>query len=136
MEATGFVWPLRVYYEDTDCGGVVYYANYLRFMERARTEWLRDLGFQQADLAEGQGALFVVRSVSVEYHRPARFDDLLEVVTRVEEARRASLVLEQRVRRGAEVLVSARVRVACVEVESFRPRSIPGPVLKEMVGER
>jgi acyl-CoA thioester hydrolase len=116
-----FVWPVRVYYEDTDSGGVVYYANYLKFMERARTEWLRARGFEQDALLREQRLLFAVRSLSVDYHRPARFNDLLGGREPVVEARGASLTFEQTVERepSAEVLVCARVRVACIDARDF-----------------
>ena len=90
-----FVWPVRVYYEDTDAGGVVYYANYLKFMERARTEWLRTRGFEQDVLIKEQDLVFAVRSLSIDYLRPARLDDLLQVRVTVSELRRASIVFEQ-----------------------------------------
>ena len=92
-----FFWPVRVYYEDTDCGGVVYYANYLRFMERARTEWLRALGFEQDVLATQHGVIFAVRSVALDFIRPARFNDLLRVGAGVVERRAASLTFAQEV---------------------------------------
>jgi acyl-CoA thioester hydrolase len=92
-----FFWPVRVYYEDTDCGGVVYYANYLRFMERARTEWLRALGFEQDVLATQHGVIFAVRSVALDFNRPARFNDLLRVSAGVVERRAASLTFAQEV---------------------------------------
>jgi tol-pal system-associated acyl-CoA thioesterase len=92
-----FFWPVRVYYEDTDCGGVVYYANYLRFMERARTEWLRALGFEQDLLATEHGVIFAVRSVALDFVRPARFNDLLRVGAHVVERRAASLTFAQEV---------------------------------------
>jgi acyl-CoA thioester hydrolase len=132
-----FVWPVRIYYEDTDSSGVVYYANYLKFMERARTEWLRSLGFEQDELSRSQRVLFAVRSLALDYHRPARFNDLLEVRSRVEMMRGASLTFQQLIvciSRATETLCSGRIRIACVDVDSFRPRSIPRPILREMVG--
>ncbi|HXG28381.1 MAG TPA: tol-pal system-associated acyl-CoA thioesterase [Nevskiales bacterium] len=131
-----FVWPLRVYYEDTDSGGVVYYANYLKFLERARTEWLRARGLQQDVLARELGVLFMVRSVELDYRRPARLDDWLEVRSRVAEVRPASLGFVQAVWRPGgpgELLCSGRVRVACVDAATLRPRSIPELVLTEIV---
>ncbi len=94
--------PIRVYYEDTDAGGVVYYANYFKFMERARTEWLRSLGFEQAELARDPGVLFAVRSAKLEFLKPARFDDLLEATVEIRERGRASLTFHQHIRRGTE----------------------------------
>ncbi len=133
-----FVWPVRVYYEDTDSGGVVYYANYLKFMERARTEWLRSHCFEQDTLARDQGALFVVRSVNVDYLRPARFNDLLAVHSRVVRAGGASLVFEQEITRAGEaveLLCRGRVKVACIDTETCKPRSIPRRVLAEIVSD-
>jgi len=133
-----FAWPVRVYYEDTDFGGVVYYANYLRYFERARTEWLRSLGFEQDRLRDEQGVLFVVRRVEVDYLRPARFNEPLEVSVRVVERRKASLVFEQAVRPagGGEVLAQGRVKVACVDAERLRPAAIPPGVAVEIVDGR
>jgi len=129
-----FEWPVRVYYEDTDSGGVVYYANYLRFMERARTEFLRSLGFEQDQLIEEHDILFAVRNVHVEYHAPARFNDRLNVSTEIAGRSRASLTFGQRVRRAdeARVLCSATVNVACLAASSFRPRPLPEFILREI----
>jgi acyl-CoA thioester hydrolase len=121
--------PIRVYYEDTDTGGVVYYANYLKFMERARTEWLRHLGFEQQELARDPGVVFAVRSVSLEYLRPARLDDLLDVSVRLVKGARASLTLVQQVRRGADVLCEGEVRIACLDAQRFTPVPIPEAVI-------
>ena len=106
---TTFVWPARVYYEDTDAGGVVYYANYLKFLERARTEWLRALGFDQRDLMREAGILFAVRHVEIDYLAPARLDDAAVVETTVAELGRASIRFDQRLRRDHEVLSEATV---------------------------
>lgn len=129
-----FHWPVRVYYEDTDCGGVVYYANYLKFMERARTEWLRALGFEQDLLLKEQGVIFAVRSASIEYLKPARFNDALRVSVRPVEFGRASLGVEQEVTHGdgANLLASARVRLVCLDSASFRPRAIPESMIREI----
>lgn len=130
-----FQWQVRVYYEDTDSGGVVYYANYLRFMERARTEWLRRLGFEQDELIRDDGILFAVRSVNLEYQRPARFNDLLAVTVRVIERRRASLVFEQVVSRVEDdrgPLCTARIRIACLDAASLSPKPVPDKILKEI----
>lgn len=130
-----FSWPLRVYYEDTDCGGVVYYANYLKFMERARTEWLRAFGFEQDRLRSDHGVLFAVRSAQVEYLRPALFNDALEVTVRAVEQGRASLTVDQDVRRvgpAPEVLCTGRIRLACLAAESLRPSPIPDVVWREI----
>jgi acyl-CoA thioester hydrolase len=120
-----FSWPVRVYYEDTDAGGVVYYANYLRFFERARTEWLRALGFEQTRLVAEDGILFAVRRVEIDYLRPARLDDDLVVEAEVQHAGRASLTFGQRLLRGDQVLSEATVRVVCLGSEDFRPVAIP-----------
>lgn len=133
-----FTWPVRVYYEDTDAGGIVYYANYLRFMERARTEWLRARGLEQDALARLHGVMFVVRRAELDFLRPGRFNDRLAVRTRVAATGRASLVFEQDVERGGaapELLCRGEVRIACVDVVSLRPRPLPGPVLSEIVRE-
>jgi len=127
-----FRWPVRVYYEDTDSGGVVYYANYLRFMERARTEWLRSLGFEQDRLAREQGLIFAVTEAELRFLRPARFNDALEVVARVIERRRASLRFAQTVVRDGEPLCEGRIRIACLDRAAFHPRSIPEELLKEI----
>lgn len=123
-----FVWPVRVYFEDTDAGGVVYYANYLRFMERARTEWLRERGFEQDRLRADAGILFVVRSVQLDLRRPARFNDALSVTCRPSGVGRASIEVAQSVSRDDQELASAHVRLACVDAERFIPVAIPAPV--------
>jgi len=120
-----FSWPVRVYYEDTDAGGVVYYANYLRFLERARTEWLRARGFEQTALARERQVAFVVTSLSIGYLKPARFNDLLEATVEPVEFGASRITLSQRVLRGAEALVDARVALACVNTVSFKPVRIP-----------
>lgn len=123
---TVFEWPVRVYYEDTDAGGVVYYANYLKFLERGRSEWLRSLGFVQEELMREPGILFAVRSVQIEYLRPARFDDALVVETAIDRFSKVSLTFAQRILRGAdEVLCSASIKVVCLSKDSFRPTGIP-----------
>jgi acyl-CoA thioester hydrolase len=131
-EGVSFTWPVRVYWEDTDAGGVVYYANYLRFLERARTEWLRELGVEQTVLWERDGLVFVVRRVEADYLRPARYDDLLLVDCCLLELGRASLTMAQWVRRGGESLLAARVKLACVETTGFRPARIPVYLMERM----
>ena len=133
-----FCWPVRVYYEDTDAAGVVYYANYLKFMERARTEWLRSLGYEQGALGDREGVLFVVRTVELEYRRAARLDDSLQVLTDVESRGRASLVFRQAIVRDADrtsLLCSGLIGIACVQAESFRPTRIPNSMLAEISRE-
>lgn len=129
-----FLFPVRVYYEDTDAGGVVFYANYLKFMERARTEWLRHLGFEQHRLASEDDAVFAVVKVTLNYRKPARLDDLLEVGARVTETGRSSLVFEQFIRRVADgaLLCDGEVRVACLTASTFKPRSIPDSIRKAL----
>ena len=127
-----FTWPVRVYYEDTDLGGVVYYANYLKFMERARTEWLRALGFEQTALAREHGVVFVVSKLTIDYLRPAAFDDELAVTVELERLGAGQIILKQRVSRGAEPLAAARVRLGCVNTATFRPVKIPEPVVAKL----
>jgi acyl-CoA thioester hydrolase len=125
MSFKNFSWPARVYYEDTDAGGVVYYANYLRFFERARTEWLRSFGLNQDRLAQEQDLIFVVRRAALEFSKPARLDDLLEVTVEPLKLARVYVELAQEARRGAQVLVRAEIQVACVNQRSFKPAAIP-----------
>ena len=123
-----FTFPVRVYWEDTDAGGVVYYASYLRFLERARSEWLRALGVDQVRLLREERLQFVVVEANVRYHRPAKFDDQLAVSVALESLRGASIVMGQEIRRGAageELLVSATVRAACLDSASLKPRPLP-----------
>jgi acyl-CoA thioester hydrolase len=135
-----FVWPVRVYYEDTDSGGVVYYANYLKFMERARTEYLRSLGYEQDELIRSDGVLFAVRSIAVEYLQPARFNQLLHVSARLTQARKASLMFDQQVIRADDAerkpLCSAQVKIACLDAQTLRPQPIPRRLILEVTGER
>jgi acyl-CoA thioester hydrolase len=126
---TPFRHTLRVYWEDTDAGGVVYYANYLKFFERARTEWLRHLGVQQQALRDATGAIFVVTDTRIAYRGPARLDDQLQLTVRLRDAGRASLTIEQQAWRDAALLADAEVRVGCVDAGTFRPRRIPNQVL-------
>jgi len=122
------LWPLRVYYEDTDASGVAYHANYLRWFERARTEWLRAQGYGQEQLRTELGVAFTVAGLEIAYLRPARLDDELEVVTMVAERRRASLRFEQQLRRPGQpgaVLARVSVRVACVDAGRFKPCAMP-----------
>ena len=130
-----FVWPVRVYYEDTDAAGIVYHANYLRFMERARTEWLRKFGFEQGILAATLNVLFVVNRTDVKYVRAARLNDDLEITTMIERLRGASIVFEQIIEDGASnAICSANVSVACVDPRSLKPRRIPLDMLRVFQG--
>ena len=124
--------PLRVYWEDTDAGGIVFYANYLKFFERARTEWLRARGVAQQALKDETGAMFVVTDTQLSYRRPARLDDLLEVTVQVTEAGRASLVIAQQAWCLDSLLVEGHIRIGCVDAQSFRPRRIPDHVLQAL----
>jgi acyl-CoA thioester hydrolase len=128
--------PLRVYYEDTDAGGVVYYANYLAFMERARTEWLRSLGYENQQLLDEQGVVFAVRRAAVDYISPARLDDLLEVVVSLSRIKRASLVFEQQILRGDELLCKGEIMLVCVGLEDFKPTAIPDSIMQEINNDR
>lgn len=122
--------PLRVYFEDTDAQGVVYFANYLKFMERGRTEWLRELGIEQDRLLDERGLCFTLTENDARFHRPARFNEQLEVSTRLVDFSRVRINLEQAVRRSdGELLCSARCVAACIDVESFRPRRIPADIM-------
>lgn len=128
MSAAEFSIKLRVYIEDTDAGGIVYYVNYLKFMERARTEFMRSLGFGK-DYIFNHDLMFVVRDVAVRYQAPARLDDELEASVTLTEMRGASLVMRQVVRRGGELLAAADITIACVDRAGVRPRRLPGDML-------
>jgi acyl-CoA thioester hydrolase len=128
---SAFTVPVRVYYEDTDAGGVVYYANYLRFMERGRTEWLRHLGFEQDQLTRDEGVVFAVRSANVEFIKAARFNEQLEVSVELVKYGKASVNLQQHIHRGNEVLCSGDIRLACVDADSFRPKAIPAAIMEK-----
>ena len=124
-----FTWPVRVYYEDTDAGGVVYYANYLKFYERARTEMLRALDFHQDQLIAEQQIIFVVRSVQVEYLLPARFNEQLQISADIGLLKSASMVFEQKIMRDQDLLSTATVRIGCLDSETMRPKKIPENLL-------
>ena len=129
--ATGkalFSLPVRVYYEDTDAGGVVYYANYLKFCERARTDWLRAIGLEQGRLAADQNIIFVVRSVKADYLQPAVLDDLLDVVSTLGKLGHASLVFDQKIQRGGQILFETLITIACIDRVSKRATPIPPSV--------
>lgn len=129
---TPFSWPARVYWEDTDGGGIVYYANYLRFLERARTEWLRGRGYDQSALARDTGLLFSVVNVNIHYRKPAKLDDQLTVTCEPGVNGRATARFTQHILRGEELLVEADVRVACLDAQTLKPRRLPAFVLEEM----
>ncbi len=134
MTAPAFQHMVRVYWEDTDAGGVVFYANYLKFFERARTEWLRALGLGQQALREATGAIFIVSDTALRYLAPARLDDLLTVTVQPVDTGRASMTLQQHAwRHNADdaapvLLCEGRIRIGCVDAQSFRPRRFPEPV--------
>jgi acyl-CoA thioester hydrolase len=124
-----FDWPVQVYWEDTDAGGVVYHSQYLNFMERARTEFLRSLGVVQTTLRDDLGILFVVRDIQIRFKKPAKFDDELNVNTQLLKVGRSLLEFEQNIYRGDEHLIAAKVDVVCIGADSFRPMSIPDKML-------
>jgi acyl-CoA thioester hydrolase len=127
-----FRFPVRVYYEDTDAAGVVYYANYLKFMERARTEWLSSLGFDLAVVEREHGIVFAVHRVEIDFRKPAQLSDRLDVTLTLVEIRRARLVADQAVKRNAEILTHARVTLACLDPSNWRPARIPAPLAARM----
>jgi len=123
-----FTWPVRVYYEDVDLGGIVYYANYMKFMERSRTEWLRAAGIDQLPLKQEHGLIFAVVDLQMRFHKPAHFDDVLQVNCEVAEVSRASLTMKQQIHRDGParaLLLEGQVRVACLDANTLRPRSLP-----------
>ena len=126
---TAFTCPVRVYYEDTDAGGVVYHANYLKFMERARSEWLSHLDLEHGPLAEEHDALFVVRAAKIEYLRPARLSDALTVDVAIGQVRRSTIMFHQKICRGDEVLATGEIAVVAVSASGFRPCAVPAPVV-------
>ncbi len=130
---TIFHWPIRVYYEDTDAGGVVFYANYLKFFERARTEMLRHKGFEQDKLIAEQKVIFVVRTVQLDYLTPARFNDVLEATAQVIQAKKVSLNFEQMITRDGIVLCKGNIRIACLDAVSMKPKAIPDNILQQLL---
>lgn len=130
---TVFHWPVRVYYEDTDAGGVVFYANYLKFFERARTEMLRSMGFEQDQLIEEQNIIFVVRSVQVDYLNPARFNESIDVSAEVTQAKKVSLNFEQIISRDDVILCKANIRIACLTADTLKPKVIPNNLLQKLI---
>lgn len=126
-----FEWPLRIYYEDTDAGGLVYHSNYLNYLERARTEYLRALGVEQDNLSRDHGMIFAVRAVEIQYRLPARFNDRLRVTVGRPVARGASADFTQGIYRDDSLLTDATVRIVCLDTGSLRPRRLPAFLLKE-----
>jgi acyl-CoA thioester hydrolase len=130
MKIKKFILPVRVYYEDTDACGVVYYANYLRFFERARTEMLRAMGYEQDELIVNEGIIFAVRSVQADYLSPARFNELLEVSAEVILAKKVTFTFEQLITRGDDVLCKSIIRIACLDAKTMRPKAIPENLIR------
>ncbi|NRQ42756.1 tol-pal system-associated acyl-CoA thioesterase [Rheinheimera sp. YQF-2] len=136
MSDTVFIFPVRVYYEDTDAGGIVYYANYLKFFERARTEWLRALGIEQ-DLLLSKNIAFVVAQVLMDNKKPAKFNELLTVHSQISTLKQASMVFEQKIYNSAEQLVcSAEIKVACISLQQMKARAIPAEVTEVLTRGR
>jgi acyl-CoA thioester hydrolase len=135
MTVKNFTYPIRVYYEDTDAGGVVYYANYLKFFERARTEMLRAMGFEQDEIRANDGIIFAVRSVQVDYLRPALFNNLLQVSADITETKKASLLFSQQINRDGELLCTGIIRIACLDAQTLRPKAIPEYLLESLTHE-
>jgi len=131
-----FSWPIRVYIEDTDAGGIVFYANYLNYMERARTEALRTLGIELDQWQNDERRLFVVRSIEVEYHKPAKFNEQLQVHANMQTVKRASMVCHQPIYRGDELLVNASVQLACVDADQLSPVAIPATMKEALRREQ
>jgi acyl-CoA thioester hydrolase len=127
-----FTWPIRVYWEDTDAGGIVFYANYLKFFERARTEWLRALGITQSRLRDESGGIFVVSETTVRYLAPSRLDDELLVTAQLEAAGRASLIIAQKAFRGDTLLCDGTIRIGWVDAATLRPERIPPAILQAL----
>ena len=124
-----FSWPTRIYWEDTDAGGVVYHARYVAFMERARTEWMRALGYGQERMRAEHGMVFAVRSMQMDFIKPARLDDTLQVSATLVQLKKASMAFDQQILRDGELLLSAQVRIAALEAASFRSRGMDEAVL-------
>lgn len=123
-----FLWQTRVYYEDTDAGGIVYYANYLKYFERARTEWLRSKGIEQQQMAKIEQLMFVVKNIHVDYYAPARLDDQLSVSVEVESIKSVSLYLLQKIWHNTTLLTACRVKIGCVHTLSLKPHALPPEV--------
>ena len=132
MDKAEYKWPVRVYWEDTDAGGIVFYANYLKFFERARTEWLRSLGIEQQQLKDETGGMFVVAETSVKYLRPARLDDELMVTASLQQSGRASMTIRQQVLLKNTVLCEGTIRIGWVDVASLQPSRIPQNIIESL----
>lgn len=127
-----FIWPVRVYHEDTDSEGVVYHANYLKFMERARTELLRNSGIEQTLLKQEYNLIFVARKFTIEYLKPAFFNDLLNVVVDTTKLGKVSLIMEQQILRDSEILCIGSVKIGVIDAVTYRPKSLPTIILNQM----
>ena len=127
-----FEWPVRIYWEDTDAGGIVFYANYLKFFERARTEWLRRLGIEQHALKAETGGMFVVSETQVKYHRPAVLDDVLRVTAHLSQSGRASLIIGQQAWRRETLLCEGQIRIGWVHAQTLQPQRIPTSILERL----
>lgn len=130
-----FIWPIRVYYEDTDAGGVVFYANYLKFYERTRTEMLRAMGYEQDELINRDNVIFVVRSVKVDYLKPAKFNEMIDVSAIVDSVGPASVTFAQDINCGKSLLSQAHIKIACLDPETMRPKVIPEKLLEQFKHE-
>jgi acyl-CoA thioester hydrolase len=131
-----FVWPVRVYHEDTDGGGVVYYANYLKFMERARTEWLREIGIEQTKIKQRHNLIFAVRKLSIDYLKPALFDDLLQVTSHLTHMGKVSMTMNQQISRDeGTLLCKAEVKIASINTLNQRPLRLPTVILKILTAD-
>lgn len=130
-----FSWAVRVYYEDTDAGGVVFYANYLKYLERARTEYLRALGYEQDELMTKAGVIFAVRSLQIEYIKSARFNQMVQVSAKITNFKKASLEFAQQITHDEQLLVTADVRIACLNVDTMKPKAIPDYLLEQLKHE-
>jgi acyl-CoA thioester hydrolase len=127
-----FKWSVRIYFEDTDSGGVVYHSNYLKFMERARTEWLRSLNLNQADLKKKDKIMFVVTKVNIDYKKAAQFNDALDIETSVDNIGASKVDLTQNIMKNSELYTSAKVSIACIHSETFKPQRIPKLIKQQM----
>ncbi|MDQ7091508.1 MAG: tol-pal system-associated acyl-CoA thioesterase [Methylococcales bacterium] len=128
---TVFTWPVRIYYEDTDAGGVVYHANYLKFFERGRTEMLREKGFEQDQLKINEGIIFAIRSLTIDYLSLTFFNDLIEVHSKISCLKKASLIFDQSIHRGDTLLSKATITVVCLDAKTMRPKALPQTLLAE-----
>ena len=127
-----FLWPIRVYYEDSDAGGIVYHSQYLNFMERARTEWLRSLGYEQTELTAQFGIIFVVRNIQIKFKKPARFNDAIVVHSQLASMGRSRMVFKQTIIRDGQVMTEADVEVVCIDAVNYTPVTIPAPIQQSM----